>query len=65
MKVLLKKIQKKKNEMGEPGDQEPYIVCDNRLNECVDRVLELKGKEGLFHFTIVKHFLLHHNFETS
>lgn len=43
---------------------ETYVKYDNKLNEHVLRVLELKGREGFSHFMVVKHLLPHSNFVT-
>ena len=43
---------------------ETYVKYENKLNEHVNRVLELKGREGFSHFMVVKHLLPQSNFVT-
>ena len=55
---------KKNTKKDEMGDKWPHEEYDNKLNEHVNKVLELKGREGLSHFMVVKYLLPHNNFVT-
>lgn len=45
--------------MGEPRDKELCIEYINELNDHMDTVLELKGRENLPHFLVVKYSVPH------